>query len=76
MLAAADVECPVDHDVELEAGAGSELEQADAALDSVAERDQADARSLLEPADAPRRGRHATVADRGAQASRLAGPSI
>jgi hypothetical protein len=50
MLAAADVERPIDHDVELEAGAGSELKQAHPALDSVADGDEPHARRLVEPA--------------------------
>ena len=42
----------VDDDVEREARAGPEFEQADAATGAVAERDQANAGDLVEPADA------------------------
>src|SRR5262249_27670517 len=54
VLAAADVERPVDDDVELEARPGPELEQSDATLDPVPERHQADTGSLLEPPNAAR----------------------
>ena len=73
VLAAADVEGAVDDDVELEAGAGAELEHAHAALDAVAERDQPDPGGLLQAAD-PARELGARVAPaRGAQASSLDG---
>ena len=52
MLAAPNVERPVDDYVEGEARSRPELEHPHAALDAVAERDEADARDLLEPAGA------------------------
>src|SRR5262249_16952421 len=52
VLAAPDVEGAIDDDVELEAGAGPELEQPDAAFGAVPERHEPDAGSLVEPSDA------------------------
>jgi hypothetical protein len=55
VLAAADVERPVDDDVEFEPRPGPELEQPDAPLDSVAERRQPYPGCLVQAADAARK---------------------
>jgi hypothetical protein len=47
----ADVEAPVDQDLELETGPGGALQQAHSAFGAVAALDQPDARHLLQPAD-------------------------
>ena len=51
VLAAPEIEGAVDEHVESEAGAGAELEHAHAPLGTVPERDEADARDLVEPPD-------------------------
>ena len=51
-LATSHVERAIDDDVEGEAGAGAELEEADAATGTVAQRHEPDAGDLIEPPDA------------------------
>src|SRR4051794_21242662 len=68
-LAVRDVERPVDQDGEAQAGAGAELERADAALDAVAERGEAHAGELRQHAgvlaDLAARHRAAVEGDHG-----------